>query len=132
MLTVFSKTKRKDCEGSTRRDFLKVGTIGGGALTLPNLLRAENATPGTTKQKSVIEQLRARDARCILIVGEDDDSLDKYAASDEMLIKVPEMCDCLQPLINIIPLQLLSYHLTVLRGHNVDQPRNLAKSVTVE
>ena len=85
-----------------------------------------------TKQKSVIEQLRARDARCILIVGEDDDSLDKYAASDEMLIKVPEMCDCLQPLINIIPLQLLSYHLTVLRGHNVDQPRNLAKSVTVE
>lgn len=54
MLTVFSKTKRKDCEGSTRRDFLKVGAIGGGALTLPNLLRAENATPGTTKQKSVI------------------------------------------------------------------------------
>ena len=85
-----------------------------------------------TKQKSVIEQLRARDARCILIVGEDDDSLDQYAASDEMLIKVPEVCDCLQPLINIIPLQLLSYHLTVLRGHNVDQPRNLAKSVTVE
>ena len=85
-----------------------------------------------TKQKSVIEQLRARDARCILVVGEDDDSLDQYAASDEMLIKVPEVCDCLQPLINIIPLQLLSYHLTVLRGHNVDQPRNLAKSVTVE
>ena len=54
MLTVFSKTKRKDCEGSTRRDFLKVGAIGGGALTLPNLLRAENATPRTTKQKSVI------------------------------------------------------------------------------
>ena len=53
MLTVFSKTKRKDCEGSTRRDFLKVGAIGGGALTLPNLLRAENATPGTSKQKSI-------------------------------------------------------------------------------
>ena len=49
-----------------------------------------------------------------------------------MIIKVPEVCDCLQPLINIVPLQLLSYHLTVLRGHNVDQPRNLAKSVTVE
>ncbi len=41
------------------------------------------------------------------------------------------MADCLQPIINIVPLQLLSYHLTVLRGFNVDQPRNLAKSVTV-
>ena len=45
--------------------------------------------------------------------------------------QVPEVADCLQPIINIVPLQLLSYHLTVLRGHNVDQPRNLAKSVTV-
>jgi len=83
------------------------------------------------KQKSVIEQLRARDARLILIVGEDDDSLDCFADKN-MIIKVPEIVDCLQPLVNIIPLQLLSYHLTVLRGHNVDQPRNLAKSVTVE
>ncbi|CEF98105.1 Glucosamine-fructose-6-phosphate aminotransferase, isomerising [Ostreococcus tauri] len=84
------------------------------------------------KQKSVIEQLRARDARCILIVGENDDSLDQYACGKDMIIRVPEVADCLQPLINIVPLQLLSYHLTVLRGHNVDQPRNLAKSVTVE
>ena len=83
------------------------------------------------KQKSVIEQLRARDARLILIVGEDDDSLDRFADKN-MIIKVPEIVDCLQPLVNIIPLQLFSYHLTVLRGHNVDQPRNLAKSVTVE
>ncbi len=45
--------------------------------------------------------------------------------------QVPETVDCLQPVINIVPLQLLSYHLTVLRGLNVDQPRNLAKSVTV-
>ena len=45
--------------------------------------------------------------------------------------QVPETADCLQPVINIVPLQLLAYHLTVLRGHNVDQPRNLAKSVTV-
>ena len=84
------------------------------------------------KQKSVVEQLRARDARCILIVSEDDDSFDQFAQSKDMTIRVPEVVDCLQPLINIIPLQLLSYHLTVLRGHNVDQPRNLAKSVTVE
>lgn len=45
--------------------------------------------------------------------------------------KVPEVVDCLQPVVNVVPLQLLSYHLTVLRGFNVDQPRNLAKSVTV-
>lgn len=45
--------------------------------------------------------------------------------------QVPDVVDCLQPIINIVPLQLLSYHLTVLRGFNVDQPRNLAKSVTV-
>jgi glucosamine--fructose-6-phosphate aminotransferase (isomerizing) len=44
---------------------------------------------------------------------------------------VPETTAALQTVINIIPLQLLSYHITVLRGHNVDQPRNLAKSVTV-
>ena len=45
--------------------------------------------------------------------------------------QVPEVDECLQPIVNIVPLQLLSYHLTVLRGYNVDQPRNLAKSVTV-
>ena len=46
-------------------------------------------------------------------------------------VQVPKTVECLQPIINIVPLQLLSYHLTVLRGFNVDQPRNLAKSVTV-
>lgn len=46
-------------------------------------------------------------------------------------LQVPQLADCLQPIINIIPLQLLSYHLTILRGFNVDQPRNLAKSVTI-
>jgi hypothetical protein len=46
-------------------------------------------------------------------------------------LQVPKTADCLQPIVNIVPLQLLSYHLTVLRGFNVDQPRNLAKSVTV-
>lgn len=44
---------------------------------------------------------------------------------------MPGTVECLQPIVNIVPLQLLSYHLTVLRGLNVDQPRNLAKSVTV-
>lgn len=47
------------------------------------------------------------------------------------LIKIPRVDDALQAIVNIVPLQLLSYHLTLLRGFNVDQPRNLAKSVTV-
>ena len=46
-------------------------------------------------------------------------------------IQVPKVADALQPIVNVVPLQLLSYHLTVQRGFNVDQPRNLAKSVTV-
>ena len=46
-------------------------------------------------------------------------------------VQVPVTEECLQPIVNIVPLQLLAYHLTVLRGHNVDQPRNLAKAVTV-
>lgn len=45
--------------------------------------------------------------------------------------QVPGTVEALQPVLNIVPLQLLAYHITVLRGHNVDQPRNLAKSVTV-
>lgn len=48
-----------------------------------------------------------------------------------MTVQVPKVADALQPIVNVVPLQLLSYHLTVLRGFNVDQPRNLAKSVTV-
>jgi glucosamine--fructose-6-phosphate aminotransferase (isomerizing) len=46
-------------------------------------------------------------------------------------VQVPQTVEALQPVFNIVPLPLLSYHITVLRGHNVDQPRNLAKSVTV-
>eukprot|EP00878_Enallax_costatus_P030987 GHUV01033810.1.p2 GENE.GHUV01033810.1~~GHUV01033810.1.p2 ORF type:complete len:106 (+),score=22.60 GHUV01033810.1:182-499(+) len=48
-----------------------------------------------------------------------------------LVLQVPGTVEALQPVLNIVPLQLLSYHITVLRGHNVDQPRNLAKSVTV-
>ncbi|GHP05413.1 glutamine--fructose-6-phosphate aminotransferase [Pycnococcus provasolii] len=83
------------------------------------------------KMVSVIEQLRARQARLIVLCTEDDEELisqkDKFAS----LIIVPSSVDILQPVVNIVPLQLLSYHLTVLREFDVDQPRNLAKSVTV-
>ncbi len=49
----------------------------------------------------------------------------------DMPVQLPHSDDALQPVINVVPLQMLAYHLTVLRGFNVDQPRNLAKSVTV-
>jgi|TARA_X000000368_G_scaffold345084_1_gene284080 glucosamine--fructose-6-phosphate aminotransferase (isomerizing) len=83
------------------------------------------------KQQSVVQQLKARDGRLILIVSEDDKEMEK-TAPDAVILRVPKVEDCLQAVVNIIPLQLLSYHLTILRGHNCDQPRNLAKSVTVE
>jgi len=50
----------------------------------------------------------------------------------EFVIEVPPVAEALMPLISVVPLQLLSYHIAVMRGCNVDQPRNLAKSVTVE
>lgn len=54
-----------------------------------------------------------------------------WLANTCLCLQVPKVADALQPIVNVVPLQLLSYHLTVLRGFNVDQPRNLAKSVTV-
>ncbi|GBF90739.1 hypothetical protein Rsub_03040 [Raphidocelis subcapitata] len=84
------------------------------------------------KMQSVIEQLLARDARLIILCNEGDERMQGYAAGSRcQLIEVPQTVEQLQPVVNIVPLQLLAYHITVLRGHNVDQPRNLAKSVTV-
>ncbi|CAA6669157.1 unnamed protein product [Spirodela intermedia] len=82
-----------------------------------------------SKQQSVIQQLRARKGRLVVMCSEGDASLVCPGGSCRV-IEVPQVADCLQPVINIIPLQLLAYHLTVLRGFDVDQPRNLAKSVT--
>jgi glucosamine--fructose-6-phosphate aminotransferase (isomerizing) len=84
------------------------------------------------KQESVVQQLRARGGRLILIASEDDEEIAAVAGESATIVRVPVVEDCLQAVVNIVPLQLLSYHITVLRGHNVDQPRNLAKSVTVE
>jgi glucosamine--fructose-6-phosphate aminotransferase (isomerizing) len=67
------------------------------------------------------------------LVSESDSEIQDALGNDEsMIIRVPDAEDCIQPILNIIPLQLLSYHLTLLRGFNVDMPRNLAKSVTTE
>ncbi len=93
------------------------------------------ATRDSLREKmwSTIQQLLARKGRLILLVSKDDsDMSDYFSSAKSRLIQVPTVTDCLQTIVNIIPFQLLSYHLTVLRGFNVDQPRNLAKSVTVE
>jgi len=80
------------------------------------------------KVKSGFEQVTARQGKPLILCTEGDSSIPSHFAK----LEVPGTVDCLQGLINIIPLQLLSYHIALLRGHNVDQPRNLAKSVTVE
>lgn len=82
-----------------------------------------------SKQQSVIQQLHARKGRLIVMCSRGE-AASVCPGGSYRAIEVPKVDDCLQPVVNIVPLQLLAYHLTVLRGHNVDQPRNLAKSVT--
>lgn len=84
-----------------------------------------------SKQQSVIQQLHARKGRLIVMCSKGD-AASVCPGGSCRVIEVPQVEDCLQPVINIVPLQLLAYHLTVLRGYNVDQPRNLAKSVTTQ
>jgi len=81
------------------------------------------------KVVSNIQEVVARQGSVIAITDEDNHDLDEMC---EYVIRVPVTPDFLDPLVTVVPLQLLSYHVAVLRGANVDQPRNLAKSVTVE
>jgi glucosamine--fructose-6-phosphate aminotransferase (isomerizing) len=78
---------------------------------------------------SNIQEIKSRSGRIIAVVTKGDTQVRELA---DYVIEIPETSDALSPLITTIPLQLLSYHIAVLRGCNVDQPRNLAKSVTVE
>uniref|UniRef100_A0A674F070 glutamine--fructose-6-phosphate transaminase (isomerizing) n=1 Tax=Salmo trutta TaxID=8032 RepID=A0A674F070_SALTR len=82
-----------------------------------------------TKCQNALQQVVARAGRPIVICDKDDY---ETAKSSSRTIKVPHCVDCLQGILSVIPLQLLSFHLAVLRGFDVDCPRNLAKSVTVE
>ncbi|XVE62157.1 hypothetical protein DITRI_Ditri06bG0096000 [Diplodiscus trichospermus] len=84
-----------------------------------------------SKQQSVIQQLHARKGRLIVMCSKGD-TASVCPGGACRVIEVPQVEDCLQPVVNIVPLQLLAYHLTVIRGYNVDQPRNLAKSVTTQ
>ena len=81
------------------------------------------------KVLSNIQEVKARKGKVIAIVNEGDDTISRIA--DEV-IEMPATIECLEPLIATIPLQLLAYHIAVCKGKDVDQPRNLAKSVTVE
>jgi len=89
------------------------------------------ATRDSSYEKVVsnIQEVKARKGRIIAIVSEGDTVIPPMA---EFVIEVPHTSEILMPLVSVVPLQLLSYHIAVLRGCNVDQPRNLAKSVTVE
>jgi glutamine---fructose-6-phosphate transaminase (isomerizing) len=89
------------------------------------------ATRNSSYEKVVsnIQEVKARKGKVIAIVTEGDTTVRKMA---DYVIEVPETDDALLPLVASVPLQLLAYHIAVLRGCNVDQPRNLAKSVTVE
>jgi len=89
------------------------------------------ATQDSTYEKiaSNIEEVKARRGRVIAVVSEGDTKLDRLV---DYTIPIPNTLNLLQPIVSIIPLQLLAYHIAVMRGCDVDQPRNLAKSVTVE
>ena len=89
------------------------------------------ATQGASYEKVVsnIQEVKARKGKIIAVVTEGDTVVKSLA---DHVIEVPRVDEHLAPIITVIPLQLLSYHIAVMRGCNVDQPRNLAKSVTVE
>jgi glucosamine--fructose-6-phosphate aminotransferase (isomerizing) len=89
------------------------------------------ATAGPQYEKIMgnIAEVRARGGKTVVVATEGDQNIRQYA---DHLITVPEAPELFQPMLTVVPLQLLAYHAAVLRGHDVDKPRNLAKSVTVE
>jgi glucosamine--fructose-6-phosphate aminotransferase (isomerizing) len=88
-----------------------------------------NKGPQYDKVMSNIAEVRARGGHVIAVATEGDEEIKRVA---EDVLWVPEVPDSLSPMLTVVPLQLLAYHAAVIRGHDVDKPRNLAKSVTVE
>ena len=107
---------------------LKHGPI---ALLEPNVPVIAIATRSATLPKMVsnVQEVHSRDAPVIALVTEGEDPFDAGFATP---VPVPACSEVLSPLLNVVPLQLFAYHVAVQRGCDVDQPRNLAKSVTVE
>ena len=89
------------------------------------------ATQDSSYEKVVsnIQEVKARKGKVIAVVTEGDTQVKAMA---DHVIEIPAVDEAFVPLVAVVPLQLLSYHIAVMRGCNVDQPRNLAKSVTVE
>lgn len=81
------------------------------------------------KARSAVQQIRARKGKPIAILSDADPEIEEAA---EVIVRVPQTVDCLQSVINVVPLQLLAMHLAIARGNSVDNPRNLAKSVTTQ
>ena len=89
--------------------------------------------PKDSTYEKIISNIREVKARKGVVITITDDETDSHIDElSDYLIKVPHTLEMLSPILTTIPLQMLAYHLAVLRGCNVDQPRNLAKSVTVE
>jgi glutamine---fructose-6-phosphate transaminase (isomerizing) len=101
------------------------------ALINPGMPVVFIATRGTQYDKVIsnIEEVRARGGEIIAVATEGDTHITRYS---DHVIYIPEAHEPLQPILSVVPLQLLAYHAAVARGCNVDKPRNLAKSVTVE
>lgn len=101
------------------------------ALIDENLPVVFIAPKDSTYEKVIsnIEEVKARGGRLIAIASENDNDIDELV---DYSIKIPDTVEMLRPILTSIPLQLLAYHIAVKKGLNVDQPRNLAKSVTVE
>lgn len=115
------------CEGILAGE-LKHGTLALVDETMPILCVATKDSL-YDKLRNGLAQVTARKGKPIILSNFEDDALFENCGPK---IEVPKTADCIQSIVNIIPLQLLAYHIAVLRGYNVDQPRNLAKSVTVE
>ncbi|MBI3292273.1 MAG: glutamine--fructose-6-phosphate transaminase (isomerizing) [Elusimicrobia bacterium] len=96
--------------------------------TMPVLMLATRSSV-YEKLLSNVQEVRARGGVVIAVATDGDE---RIAAEAQHVLWVPEVMEWLSPIVNVIPLQLLAYHIAVLRGCDVDQPRNLAKSVTVE
>ncbi|MBN1806470.1 MAG: glutamine--fructose-6-phosphate transaminase (isomerizing) [Sedimentisphaerales bacterium] len=101
------------------------------ALIVDDMPAVFIATAGPQYDKIMgnIAEVKARGGKTIVVATEGDENIEKHA---DHLITVPFTPELLQPMLTVVPLQLLAYHAAVLRGHDVDKPRNLAKSVTVE
>jgi glucosamine--fructose-6-phosphate aminotransferase (isomerizing) len=101
------------------------------ALIHPGMPVVFLATRGLQYDKVIsnIEEVRARGGEVIAVATEGDTNIRRYS---DHVVEIPSAPECLQPLLSVVPLQLLAYHAAVERGCNVDKPRNLAKSVTVE